>query len=130
MRAATLKSLAVLALTVIPGIALAEPYTLFIYETPANLALRADAGAAGAAYWQSWTAYSETMGASGAVRGGAPMLVGPDSASDRADGLILSGYFQIDVADAAAAQALADAAPVNGGLVAVVPNLVIDMATN
>lgn len=97
----------------------AAPFTLFIYETPADLAARTDSQKAGA-YWQSDTAYAQAMTEAGILRGGTalnPMpAAGPKAETTRqapgaAQARVLSGYFIIDVADLAAAESWAQKAP-------------------
>ena len=91
------------------GAASAEPFTLLIYETPADIAQRSDTGPAGQAYWAEYGAYAQVLQTSGAVRGGAALAVPADAIA--ASGLHLGGYFSLDVADRAAAEALARQAP-------------------
>ena len=97
--------IAALALALAPAsLAAAEPFTLLIYETPEELALRTAKGDAGAAYWGGYGAFAAEAGAAGILRGGAALhtgaahigTVGPVAARDT--GLRISGYFQIDVA--------------------------------
>lgn len=85
--------------------ALAEPFTLFVYETPEDIALRSSATEAGAAYWAEWQAFNAMLMEAGAVRGGAPLLV------TRADGETLSGYFILETGSLAEAEALAALSP-------------------
>ena len=47
-------------------------YALLIYEDPAETAHRDDP-ARREAYWASWMAYSQAIGAAGIVQGGAPL---------------------------------------------------------
>lgn len=101
-----LPALAALALAALP--AAAETYTLFIYETPADIALRTDPGAGGAAYWQAYSDFGAALGRDGVVRGGAPLV--PESEA-RTGELVLGGYFQIETASRAAAEAYAAEAP-------------------
>ncbi|WP_284265061.1 hypothetical protein [Roseicyclus amphidinii] len=115
-----------LALSALTGPALAEPFTMLIYETPEDIALRSDVGAAGAAYWTLWAEYSAELAASGAVRGGAPLMI------DEADGAALSGYFILEAASHAEAEALAASAPaaLRDGRVVVVPHLAVPGMSN
>lgn len=87
---------------------------MFIFEGPDQLALRADPTAAGAEYWQSYRAFAAAATEAGVLRGGASLHYDPATsatltAAGTADGafaasaLALGGYFQIDVADRAAA---------------------------
>lgn len=105
------------ALTAMSVPALADPFTLFIHETPADIALRADTTEAGAAYRALWAAYSAMLGETGTLRGGAPLVV---SAGDENP---ISGYFLLETTQARA-EALAALAPAatRGGRVAVVPH--------
>lgn len=105
---------------------LAEPFTLFFYETPEDIALRSSGDAAGAAYWTAWAEYSTALANSGAVRGGTPLMIA------EADGETLSGYFILEAANHAEAEALAAAAPaaLRGGRVVVVPHLAVPGMSN
>lgn len=107
--------------------ALADPYTIFIYETPDSLALRTDPGASGQAYWAGFAAYGDLLQAAGVLRGGAPLDVAADGAAP-----VLSGYFQIDVATPGAAAALAAQSPslATGGSAAAVAHLPTPGMTN
>lgn len=127
MRTAALAaSLAALAS---PG--LAEEFTIFIYETPADLVLRADQGEGGKAYWAAYSAYGAELGKAGAIRGGAPLLVdravefGEAVRSEGAAPLVLGGYFQIEAADQASAEAFAAKAPSvsRGGVAEVIAHM-------
>jgi hypothetical protein len=110
-----------------PVPATAAPFTLFIYETPAQLALREAATPAGQAYWAAWSSYAEALAKAGIVRGGSALVVagGAITVSATGDrdgpaapsGLTLGGYFQIDVADLAVAADWARKAPVGDGAV-------------
>jgi hypothetical protein len=90
----------------------AAPFTLFIYETAEDLALRSDTTEKGAAYWSAYAAIGKDMGAAGVLRGGSALVTtkvttvsatGPAASAFAAAPLALGGYFQIDVADEAAA---------------------------
>lgn len=86
--------------------ALAEPFVLLIHETPAQIALRADAGAAGQAYWAAYADFGKAAAEAGVLRGGAAMVPQPvvQVGQPVAPGaLVLGGFFLIDVADATAA---------------------------
>lgn len=111
-----LAAAALLALAALPG--KAGPFTLFVYESPADIALRTDTGAAGAGYWAAYAAFAAEAGKAGILRGGAPLMTGTDRirAVRLRDGerevteagpgpgpFRLGGYFQIDVPDLAAA---------------------------
>lgn len=98
-----------LAAALSAGAASAEPFTLLIYETPADIALRSDTGPAGQAYWADYADYAQVLQSSGAIRGGAALTVPADAIPS--SGLHLGGYFSLDVADQAAAESLARQAP-------------------
>jgi hypothetical protein len=88
------------------GPALAEPFVLLIHETPDRIALRADAGAAGQAYWAGYAEFGKAAAEAGVLRGGAAMVpvpVGQVGTAAAPAALVLGGFFLIDVADAAAA---------------------------
>lgn len=100
-----LPALAALALAPLP--ASAETYTLFIYETPADIALRTDPGADGAAYWAAYSEFGARLSREGVARGGAPLIPGEAGTGE----LVLGGYFQIETASRATAEAYAAEAP-------------------
>jgi len=86
--------------------AMAEPFVLLIHETPAQIALRTDAGAAGQAYWATYADFGKAAAEAGVLRGGAAMVPQPVAQVGQAavpGALMLGGFFLIDVADAAAA---------------------------
>jgi hypothetical protein len=84
--------------------ALAEPFLLLIHETPGQIALRTDAGAAGQAYWAAYADFGKAATEAGVLRGGAAMGPLPQVGEAAEPGaLVLGGFFLIDVADAAAA---------------------------
>jgi hypothetical protein len=98
--------LTTLALMLAAEPALAEPFVLLIYETPDQIALRDDKGAAGAAYWGAFADFGKAATEAGILRGGAAMVPVPVAVAGTAGqpgGLVLGGFFQIDVADSAAA---------------------------
>lgn len=67
-------TLATLALALLgAGSALAAPFQILVYESPADLALRSDAAAAGQAYWQAYQAYGAALQTAGVLRGGAAL---------------------------------------------------------
>lgn len=84
----------------------AETYSLLIYESPAELRLRSDDGAAGRQYWASYAAFGQTLTEAGALRGGAALAV-PTTIT----GITLSGYFTLETATRAEAERLAASAP-------------------
>ena len=93
-----------LMLAATPG--LAEPFVLLIYETPDQIALRDDQGAVGAAYWGAFAGFGRQASDAGILRGGAAMVPVPVAVAGSAHapgGLVLGGFFQIDVADASEA---------------------------
>ena len=101
---------AALALLTTP--ALAEPFTLMIWEHPDKIALRTDTGPDGQAYWGGYMAFAEAAGAAEVLRGGSALMTDATvtvtvaaAAANAATGpLVLGGYFQIDVPDLAAAR--------------------------
>lgn len=102
--------------------ATAEPFVLLIHETPDQIALRADPGAAGQAYWGAYAQWGQEAAAAGVMRGGAAMVPVPVATfGTLAPGaLVLGGFFQIDVPTAADAEAWAARLPAaNSGAVEV-----------
>jgi hypothetical protein len=104
--------------------AAAESFTIFVYERPADLALRSDTTARGQAYWADYARFADALQKAGAIRGGAPLQLpqqgrvirsgGPSRGVDGAlgaGGLHLGGYFNIEAPDLDAAAALAAQAP-------------------
>lgn len=93
--------------------AVAEPFTLLIYEAPAQLALRGDTGAEGQTYWKAYGDFARQAQDAGILRGGAALHDGLQATTLQSgtrreavfgtSPLPLSGYFQIDVADRQAA---------------------------
>jgi hypothetical protein len=103
-----------LALMLAAAPAVAEPFVLLVYETPDQIALRDDKGAAGAAYWGAFADFGKAATEAGILRGGAAMVPVPVAVAGtaaRPDGLVLGGFFQIDVADSAAAAEWAGKVP-------------------
>jgi hypothetical protein len=100
----------------------AADFTLFIYESPTQLALRTDPGAKGAAYWQGFAAAGGALAKSGALKGGAAL--DPTAASlgsGRSPGP--TGYFIVTAPNLAAAKALAANIPAaRSGRVDIVPH--------
>ena len=105
-----MKTLAFAAATFLAAPAVAEPFTLMIWETPEEIALRTDTTEAGQAYWGAYMAFAQEAGAAGVIRGGSALMTDVASivtlgAAPSAEGaLLLGGYFQIDVPDLAAAK--------------------------
>jgi hypothetical protein len=101
-----------LMLAATPG--LAEPFVLVIHESPDQIALRSDPGAAGAAYWAAYAEFGRQATEAGILRGGAalvPQAVAGVGLPLETGSLVLGGFFQIDVADAAEAAAWAARLP-------------------
>ena len=71
--------LAALALSAVAAPAAAAEYTIFIFETPADLARRTDASPNGAAYWAAFGDYAKSMQAAGVLRGGSPLQAGSNA---------------------------------------------------
>jgi hypothetical protein len=100
----------------------AEQFALFVYETPADFAARNDPAKA-PAYWGGFAALGEEMRAAGIVRGGGPLAEPAQgatisvrdgqttSASVEAGAEALSGWFVIEVANRAEAEAWAARVP-------------------
>lgn len=100
----------------------AEQFALFVYETPADFVARNDPQLS-EAYWGGWAALAEQMNAAGIVRGGGPLTLPnegtlisvrdgqPAAVPVDGSGEALSGWFVIDVADRAAADAWAAKVP-------------------
>lgn len=102
----------VLMLAATPG--LADPFVLVIHESPDQIALRSDPGAAGAAYWAAYADFGRQATEAGILRGGAALA--PQAAAEvglplETGTLVLGGFFQIEVADAAEAAAWAAKLP-------------------
>jgi hypothetical protein len=117
-------------------------YTLFIFETPEQFALRGDTTDAGKAYWGSFATYGAELNAAGIMRGGAPLaerslgqlvsirggrqVVSSGTVIKSAEGLHLGGYFQIEVSSPEQALAWAAKAPnAATGVVEVRPGIVL-----
>jgi hypothetical protein len=132
-RTKTMKTiLSMTALAIISaGPAAAAPYTLFIYETSDQLALRAADQPATAAYWEAYDVFGKSLAAAGVLRGGSALTTGAPvsqvSAGDpvaatapyAASALALGGYFQIEVPTEADAIAWARKMPVVDGVIEV-----------
>lgn len=91
----------------------AEPFILLIHESPDQIALRADPGAAGQAYWAAYAAWGAEAAAAGVMKSGAAMVPVPVATlGSLPEGtLVLGGFFQIDAASVADAQAWAARLP-------------------
>ena len=112
-------------------------FALVIFETPEQLNRRN--GPEAPAYWASWIAYGEAMGAAGVMAGGAGLQPPSTATSVRLsspkhtiqDGPFidskeqLGGFYLIDVPDLDAALKWASRAPTPGGVVEVRPLLVM-----
>lgn len=131
-------AMAVLAATLSVGSAKADPFVIFVYETAADFALRADPSPNGKAYWGEWGQYAEVLKAANAMRGGAPLQVpdlgrvlsaggpGLGAAGSGTPGPVqLGGFFIIDAPHLDAAAALAAQSPAvrRGGRAEVRPTL-------
>lgn len=106
------------AALLLPVVADAAPYTLFVFEAPRELARRADPGPDGTAYWAEYAAFGTRLAAAGVLRGGSAIV----PAAGLADGdSPLGGYFTLDTDDRAGAQRWAAEAPASrrGGRVVV-----------
>ncbi len=105
--------------------ATAADFTLFIYETPAQIALRANPGPEGQGYWAKWAAFNAALEAESVLRGGTPLAPEASAEAQPDTGLVLGGYFVLETADRSRAEALAAMAPsaTNGGIARVVPHL-------
>lgn len=116
--------LAAALLATAPGLAVAGEYTLFIYETDADFALRDQQSPEAGAYWAAYGAAAAAMAQAGIMRGGAPLepvghAVG--TALPVSGDLKLGGYFRIEVPDLAEALRWAGTIPAaaRGGAVEV-----------
>ncbi len=116
MRSTLPLALALATACLTPIAAPAAEYTLLIHETEAQLALRADRGPAGAAYWAGYAELGRAMTQAGILRGGAALDTAATPAST-GPATRLGGYFVIDVPDLDAARAWAARVPVVTGRV-------------
>lgn len=123
------------ALTAVATIAMstaeAAPYTLFVYESAEQLALRPSDEAATLAYWEAYDIFGKELAAAGVLRGGSALTTGAPvsvvaagvlaaaTTSYATSALALGGYFQIDVATDADAISWASKLPVIDGVVEV-----------
>lgn len=86
----------------------AAEYTLLIFEAPAELAKRADAGPLGSGYWRAYRHIGQAMTQAGVLRGGAAI----ESRDELTlAGARLGGYFVIDVTDQSEAERWAAMVP-------------------
>ncbi|TDU80708.1 hypothetical protein EI77_00005 [Prosthecobacter fusiformis] len=125
---------------VFTGPAWADPFTLLIYETKADLSARSDPGKA-PAYWAAYGAYAQAMTQAGILRGGTalPGKAGvrtvhgmdgrPAAAANPTAGAEgeweLGGYFIIEVADVEAALDWAKKSPgIASGYVEIHPHFI------
>lgn len=86
--------------------AAAEPFVLLVHESPGQIALRADSGPQGQAYWAAYAQWGRDAAAAGLMRGGAAMVPVPVAvAGNLPEGaLVLGGFFQIDAPSATVAR--------------------------
>ncbi len=107
-----MRCLLLICATLAAAPAAAREYTLFIHEAPAQLALRDDAGARGAAYWSGFAAAGQALAKAGALKGGAALEPRAAASLGKAKTTPTpSGYFIIEAPDLAAARALAATIP-------------------
>lgn len=124
----TLQSQALLvlaSLSLFASGAIASEFTILLYESKQDIALRNNQGPESKKYWAEYTQFAGVLAKAGAMRDGAALQVTPNTA--KTSGLQLGGYFKIEASDLAAATALAQQAPTvrRGGSVEVracVPN--------
>jgi len=107
-----MKSLALVLLLAATPVA-AEPFVLLIHESPDQIALRADQGDAGKAYWGAYAAWGDAAVKAGVMRGGAAMVPVPVATLGTLapGGLVLGGFFQIEAASVDEAKAWAARLP-------------------
>ncbi len=93
-----------LALVALP--AAADPFVLLVHESPDQIALRADPGPDGQAYWAAYAQWGRDAAAAGLMRGGAAMVPVPVAVAGNLpeSALVLGGFFQIDAPSATIAQ--------------------------
>lgn len=98
----------------------AAEFTILIYETSQDLALRQDKGKAGKKYWVAYTQFAGMLAQAGAMRDGAALDVPAGKG-----GLQIGGYFKIEAPSLAEAKKLAAQAPTvsRGGRVEVRANV-------
>jgi hypothetical protein len=111
----------------------AAQYTIFVYETEADFAVRDTQTPQAKAYWDAYADFAVVLQSSGAIRGGAPLMAPSTARTIRsgsttvsqgayaASGLHLGGYFQIEAPTMDEALKLAGRAPAvaRGGAVEV-----------
>ena len=106
--------------------ALAEPYTLMVYETPATLSQR-DAAEKADAYWSAYDGYAGAMAQAGVLRGGTALsAAASDQGASKSKNVAarpqVSGYFVIEVPALADAKTWAAKAPSLVSRVEVLPH--------
>jgi hypothetical protein len=102
------------AMTLMACQALAENFTLMVYETPAAIAKRTDKGPVGKAYWDSYNRFAEVLIKAGALRGGTALGGKSQKVMIKGKAYVLGGYFIIEAADELSAKTLAKSAPKDG----------------
>ena len=100
-----------------PSATRASEFTILVYEPAAELAARSDAARA-PAYWAKYDAFAAELARAGVLRGGSALsettsttVRGRGGADTAFAAARLGGYFVIDVADLAAAEAWARRVP-------------------
>jgi hypothetical protein len=119
MKSSISSSLLFLALAAAAAPVQAAEFAILIHESPEALALRTRDDEAGKAYWAAFAAYGADLAQAGVLRGGMPLT--PVRAT-AVNGRPLGGFFIIDVADQAAADAWARRAPATDGRALAVPS--------
>ena len=113
---------AALSIFVLPTMAQAAEYSLMIYETKDELALRADPEKSDA-YWNSYNSFAGELVKAGVMRGGSAVdekevrIVDQGQISEQnpeVNGSQLGGYFVIDVPNIEAAASWAAKVPTQG----------------
>jgi hypothetical protein len=100
--------------TLMASQAMAESFTLMVYETPAAIAKRTDKGPVGKAYWDSYNSFAEALIKAGALRGGTALGGPTQKVMIKGKAHVLGGYFIIEAADELSAKTLAKSAPKDG----------------
>lgn len=105
-----------------------QEYTILIFESDAQLALRTSPAAADA-YWTAYDVFAASLAKAGVLRGGSALderlratVRGTGSADAAVRGARLSGYFVIAVKDLRAAEEWARQAPARATAVEVRPH--------